>query len=73
MPLVKCHWKFVEFGGKLKQYTTIGPSSLLLLRNNTLSHGIELVLMWNVKVFWNLLKLILALTVVVFITRILTF
>ena len=70
---VKYHWEFVEFGGKVKQYTRIGSSSLLLSRNNTQRHGIELVLMWNVKVLWNLLKLIIALTVVLFSTRILTF
>ena len=49
---VKCHWEFVEFGGKMKQYTRIG-SLLLLPRNNTQSHDIELVLMWNVKVLQN--------------------
>ena len=38
-----------------------------------LNHGIELVLLWNVKVLRNLLKLITALTVVLFSTRILTF
>ena len=38
---VKCHWKFVEFGGKVKQCIRIGSSSLSLLRNNTQSHGIE--------------------------------
>ena len=70
---VKYHWEFVEFGGKVKQYTRIGSSSLLLPRNNTQRHGIELVLMWNVKVLRNLLKLIIALTVVLFSTRILTF
>ena len=32
---VKCHWEFVEFGGKVKQYTKIGSSLLLLPRNNT--------------------------------------
>ena len=32
---VKCHWEFVEFGGKLKQYIRIGSWSLLLPRNNT--------------------------------------
>ena len=65
---VKCHCEFVEFGDKLKQYTRIGSSSLWLPRNNTQSHGIELVLMWNVKVLPNLLKLI-----ILFSTRILTF
>ena len=70
---VKCHCEFVEFVGKLKQYTRIGSSILLLLRNNTQSHGTELVLMWNVKVLQNLLKLIIALTAVLFSTRILTF
>ena len=65
--------EFVEFGGKLKQYTRIGSSWLLLPRNNTWSHGIELVLLWNVKVLQNSLKLIIAQTVVSFSTRILTF
>ena len=58
---------------KLKQYTRIGSSSLLLPRNNTRSHGIELVLLWNAKVLQNLLKLIIPQTVVSFSTRILTF
>ena len=47
---VKCDWEFVQFGGKLKQFTRIGSSSLLLPRNNTQSHSIKLVLMGNVKV-----------------------
>ena len=64
--------EFVEFRGKLKQFTRIGASSLLP-RNNTRSHGIELVLLWNVKVLWNSLKLIISLIVVSFSTRILTF
>ena len=33
----KCHSKFVEFGGKLKQCTIFGSSSLLLPKNNTQS------------------------------------
>ena len=63
--------EFVEFGGEVK-HTRI-RSSLLLPRNNTQRNGTELVLMWNVKVLQNLLKLIIALTVVLFSTRILTF
>ena len=47
----KYHCEFAEFGGKLKQYTRIGSSSLLLPRNITQSHGIELVLIWNVKFY----------------------
>ena len=62
-------WRYVETNQK---YET-GSSSLLVPRNNTQSHGIELVLLWNVKVLWDLLKLIIALTVVLFSTRILTF
>ena len=46
---------------------------MLLLRNNIPSHGTELVLMWNVNVLQNLLNLIIALTVVLFSIRILTF
>ena len=69
----KGHCEFVEFGGKLKQYTRIGSSSILLPRNNARSHGIKLVLLWNVKILRNLLKLIISLTLVLFSTRILTF
>ena len=68
---VKCHCKFVEFRGKVKPYTRIGSSSLSLPGNNTQRHRIELVLMWNVKVLQNLLNLIIALTAVLFSTRIL--
>ena len=37
--LATCHCEFAEFGGKLKKYTRSGPSSLLLPRNKTQSHG----------------------------------
>ena len=69
----KCQCEFVECKGKLKQHTRTGSSPLLLPRNNTRHHGIGLVLLWNVKVLRNSLKLVIALTVVSFSTSILPF
>ena len=70
---VKCHWEFIKFGVKLKQYIRIGSSSLLLPRNSTHSQGNELVLMWNVDVITEFVELTLLSTLTLFSTRIFNF